>query len=83
MKTPSQKDKILKLLRTNGRVTRNEALSMFISRLGAIVCDLRKDGMDIEANYKDGDYIYTLKDKPKQVIEYRVQGQLVGTKTIW
>jgi hypothetical protein len=56
---------------------------MFISRLGAIVCDLRKDGMNIDAEWKDGDYIYRLKDKPKETIVYRVNGEIVHTKVIY
>ena len=81
----SQKTLVLKQMRETGFVTRNYCLSMFpaITRLGAIVCDLKKDGMDIEASHKDGDYEYRLLDKPKEVIEYRVRGELVGKKVVW
>lgn len=82
MKT-SQKDKVLKEMRSQGFVTRNWALRNFISRLGAIICDLKKDGMDIEAKWKDGDYEYVLKDKPRATEVYRVNGEIVGRKVIW
>lgn len=83
MKKPSQKDKVLKLMREQGFVTRNWALQNCISRLGAIVCDLKKDGMDIEAKWKDGDYEYVLRDRPKATEVYKVNGQVVATKVIW
>ncbi len=79
----SQKQVVLKELRTNGSISRNQCLRMFISRLGAIICSLRAEGMDIEARWKDGDYVYTLKDKPKDIITYSVGGQVVGKKEIW
>lgn len=69
----SQKDKVLKILRSEGHISRNECLRMYISRLGAIICDLRKAGMDIEANWLDGDYVYYLKDKPK-IVTYTIKG---------
>jgi len=69
----SQKTLVLKQMRETGFVTRNWCLQRFISRLGAIVCDLKKDGMDIEASHKDGDYIYQLKDQPK-IEQYIVRG---------
>lgn len=79
----TQRDKVLKLLRENGKITRNECLRMYISRLGAIILSLKKEGMNITGEYKDGDYIYTLQDKPKETIEYRVQGELVYRKLVW
>lgn len=57
---------------------------MYISRLGAIMCTLKKEGMNIRAEWKDGDYVYTLMDKPKEVIEYRVQGEdITIKKLVW
>jgi hypothetical protein len=79
----SQKSKILKLMREQGFVTRNWALQNFISRLGAIICTLKKEGMNITAEWKDGDYVYKLLDKPKEIIEYRVDGLLVHKKVIY
>ncbi len=78
----TQKSIVLKRMRDTGSVTRNWALRNYISRLGAIICNLRAEGMDIEAKFVDGDYVYTLKDKPK-VKEYFVGGQLVSKKLTW
>lgn len=53
----------------DGYITRNEALSRYISRLGAIIHRLKKDGWNIvgerkEYKKKNGekgyDYVYTL-----------------------
>ncbi len=67
----SQKTKVLKLLRSQGYVTRNWALQNYISRLGAIVLTLKKEGMDIKAEHmENGDYKYTLLVKPKEVTVY-------------
>lgn len=79
----TQKKRILNQLRNTGSVTRNWALSQFISRLGAIILELKKEGMHIEGAHKGTDYIYTLKDKPKDVITYLVEGVEVGRKVIW
>ena len=70
-------------MRERGYITRNECLRMFISRLGAIVCTLKKEGMDITAEWKDGDYIYKLNDRPKSVEIYKVDGVEVARKVIW
>lgn len=84
MKT-SQKDKVLKLLIENGKVTRNQCLRDFITtRLSAYILDFRKEGMNIKAEYKDGDFIYTLMDKPKYIEEFRVVGEnIVIRKPVW
>lgn len=79
---PTQRNIILKQLRENGFVTRNWALSQYITRLGALICVFRKESMDITAEFKNGDYVYTLKDKP-EIVNYYVQGQVVATKKIW
>lgn len=82
----SQKAKVLKQMREMGYVTRNWCLSQFpaITRLSAIMLDLKKDGINFEAKDLDGDYIYKLLDKPKQIIEYRVQGEdILIKKLVW
>lgn len=70
-------------MRKQGYVSRNWALNNYISRLSAIMLDLKKEGINFEPKDKDGDYTYYLKDKPKEIIEYRVNGELVGKKIIW
>ena len=79
----SQKTIVLKKLRDEGRVTRNWALQNRISRLSAIMLDLKHEGVNFDTEETKHDYIYSLKDKPKEIIEYRVQGELVGRKLIW
>lgn len=59
---------VKKQLKTKGFVTRNEALQTYITRLGAIICDLKKEGWKIEGEFlktENGkDYKYTLGDRP-------------------
>lgn len=52
-----------------GYITRNTALRNFVSRLGAIVCLMKKDGWEIRSNYFETegggrDFIYVLISKP-------------------
>ena len=44
-----------------GFITRNTCLKNYISRLGAIICLLKKQGWDISGENLKGDYIYHLK----------------------
>jgi len=61
----SQKQFVLNELKTKGHITRNYCLKNFISRLGAIILTLKKEGYIIEGkNLKSDngiDYIYRLK----------------------
>lgn len=63
----------MKELMKKGQVSRNEALNHFISRLGAIICVLRKDGWVIDGQYTKSrwlfgkqDFVYTLISIPKK-----------------
>jgi len=57
-------------LKKDGFITRNECLSNYISRLGAIISVLKEQGYEFEAGYFkletmfgiSKDYKYTLKD---------------------
>jgi len=60
-------------LRQHGQVSRNDALANYISRLGAIILVLKREGWKIEGEYGvriDGrgrggrDYFYNLKQAP-------------------
>lgn len=53
-------------LLANGEVSRNQCLQQFISRLGAIICDLKAEGWDITPSRRNGDYVYTLVSTPKR-----------------
>lgn len=61
-KFKTQSDWVVNQLERYGKVSRNQCLSRYISRLGAIICDLKKAGWEIEGNYKTTkngkDFIY-------------------------
>jgi hypothetical protein len=52
-------------LRSKGQISRNEALANYISRLGAIILVLKKQGWEFESGY-DGhnNYVYKVIKKP-------------------
>jgi len=64
----TQEQWVKKQLKEKGSVTRNEALRTYISRLGAIICDLKKEGWDIEGKWlktdHGKDFVYTLVSRP-------------------
>ncbi len=64
MKSRTQHSFIKQVLRDKGEVSRNFALSQFISRLGAIICDLKKEGWEFDIERRNGDYVYKLKQAP-------------------
>ncbi len=58
----TQKECVLGKLKLDGFITRNECLKVYISRLGAIICELKKDGYEFKKpEWVNGDYKYTLK----------------------
>jgi len=63
MKT-SQHDWILYQLENKGYISRNQCLRKYISRLGARICDIKKEGHAIYGRYektKNGiDFVYYL-----------------------
>jgi len=63
-----QEDFVIKKLDEVGVITRNECLRKYISRLGAIICNLKKDGYVFDAGFiktRFGqDYQYILLKKP-------------------
>ena len=67
---PTQLQWVVKQLKENGQVSRNEALKHYISRLGAIVCSLKKAGWNIEGRNEHTlgghgrglDYVYRWQD---------------------
>lgn len=70
----TQKQFVVKKLNTDGYITRNFALRNYISRLGAIICDLKSEGWNIEGKNEDRDYIYEVKGNPFKKVIYKVQG---------
>ena len=69
--TKSQEQTVIKQLQENGQVSRNWALRNYISRLSAIILNLKKAGWDITGKnehtlggYGRGiDYVYRTKTK--------------------
>lgn len=72
MLNSSQKDFVLRTLRERGYITRNECLQRYISRLGALICILCKEGHDITGEYVKTefgkDFIYTLHQKQNTLL---------------
>ena len=62
----NQKRFVLNQLLKKGQVSRNTCLSSFISRLGAIMCVFKENGLKYEAQYtKTKDYIYKIKGQKR------------------
>ena len=65
----TQNNWIKEQIKSNGFITRNQCLRNFISRLGAIIFELKEAGMEFETGYietdikygKGKDFKYTLK----------------------
>ena len=60
----TQVEWVVKQIETKGKVSRNQALRRYITRLGAIVCTLRDSGYAMRGEYvttRHGkDYVYSL-----------------------
>ena len=76
MKT-SQKEKVKKILLLNGEVSRNPCLSMFITRLSAIIQDLETEGWEFNPQWvkhdKGKDFVYYLKTTPLKKTQYYIK----------
>lgn len=77
----TQKDRVLKRLKERGYITRNECLGTYpaISRLGAIICQLKKEGYEIEGKDEGNDYAYKIDIKPvakPQVV--KINGEFIA-----
>ena len=69
----SQKDRIIKRLLERGEISRNECLRNYISRLGAYIVILKKEGWEFETEERNGDYIYRATKTPYVKTKYRLQ----------
>jgi len=91
MKKKTQADRVLDILREKGQIDNFFCIDNKISiRLGAIIHDLKVKGLieldDDKCGFIDGtkNYLYAVKPlKPKSVEVYKVNGEVVHTKTIW
>lgn len=63
-------------LKEYGRLTRNEALRERITRLGAIICSLNKQGWEIKGRWEKTklgrDYVYEVIRMPFKRVEYYI-----------
>lgn len=61
----TQREIVIDELRKQGCITRNLALKLYITRLGAIINDLKKEGWEFESYYHKiehgNDYVYKVK----------------------
>lgn len=74
----TQRQYIENYIRKHGSISRNHCLREYISRLGAIICDMNNKGYVIDGSNKKGsyktrwgmqnDFVYTLRFKPKNKI---------------
>lgn len=60
----TQKDRVAKRLLQVGKISRNECLKNFISRLSAIIQDLEVEGWVFETKQVKGDYVYKVVKSP-------------------
>lgn len=61
----SQKQWVKEQLHQYGEVTRNQALQNHITRLSAIILNLKNEGYDLHPFARGGDYVYAI-EKPAQ-----------------
>lgn len=74
----SQEKFVINQLKLNGFISRNFCLENYVSRLGAIICDLKKDGWDFDAKYVTGkkgkNFVYYVTKTPLKQQTFSVQG---------
>lgn len=84
----SQKDFVIKQLLEKGKISRNFALKNFISRLGALIFNLKAEGWDfktytIDSPKPDGskgkNFVYEVIKSPLRKIVYKVNGKEIIT----
>lgn len=82
----TQIDFVIKQLLENGKISRNDCLKNYITRLGAIINRLNKEGWEIEGGYKKGDYgkdyVYNVIKSPFKKVVYYKKGtnEVLATK---
>jgi hypothetical protein len=92
----TQKEQIVEQLNKFGFVSRNWALRLYITRLGAIMNTLKKEGIEWHGDYEKTqnglDYLYRLKTsttaqneakKPMSELDSKLKTILYSTKPSW
>ena len=62
----TQRQMVIDKLLETGLVSRNWCLERYTSRLGAIICALKKEGWDFRPGRNEGDYVYYVTRKPER-----------------
>jgi hypothetical protein len=65
----TQLEKVKAELKYKGYISRNECLKNYISRLSAIIYDLKEEGMEFETKKVGGDYRYYLVDRARDQVD--------------
>lgn len=82
MKKLTQKDRVAKRLLQVGKISRNECLKNFISRLSAIIQDLEVEGWKFETKQEKGDYVYKVISTPYKKETYTLpDGRIIERLT--
>jgi len=71
----TQKQIVTKILLEKGGISRNTALQLFITRLSAIILDLRKEGWDFKPIRHKGNYVYLVTNCPLEKTVYVVNSK--------
>lgn len=77
MTNATQKEIVKKILLEKGGISRNTALSLYISRLSAIILDLKHEGWDFKPVRHNGNYIYLVTNSPLKKVEYYVGDKVI------
>ena len=66
----TQRKQVIDQLEEHGEVTRNWCLARYISRLSAIILNLKNEGWDLEGHWRKydrgKDFVYSVVSKPKK-----------------
>lgn len=82
----SQREFVIKQLLEKGKISRNFALQHYISRLGALIFDLKEEGWDfttyqIDTKKPDGtmgkNFVYEVTKCPLKLKTYQVGGKTI------
>ena len=60
----TQRQRVISRLMDKGKITRNECLNNYITRLSAIILVLKQEGWEFETKEEKGDYVYYAKCTP-------------------
>jgi len=75
----TQKEFVIKKLKDDNFISRNYCLKNYISRLGAIINTLNKEGWNIKGRVDNRDYLYEVKGSPLKRVYYRLpDGEIIS-----